>query len=78
MRATSNNIKKIIADADTLVDITKLKNDILLKDQGVDSLDLANILLLLEEKFEIKIPDQDLDQVQSINAIIEYINKKIS
>ena len=78
MRATSNNIKKIIADADTLVDITKLKNDILLKDQGVDSLDLANILLLLEEKFNIKIPDPDLVQVQSVNAIIEYINKKKS
>lgn len=78
MRATLDNIKQIISEADILVDIVKIKNDIQLKDQGADSLDLANILLLLEEKFEIKIPDQDLDQVQSINAIIEYINKKIS
>ena len=78
MKATSDNIREIIAEADILIEVTKLKNDILLKDQGADSLDLANILLLLEEKFKIKIPDQDLDQVQSINAIIEYINNKTS
>ena len=78
MKATSDNIREIIAEADILIEVTKLKNDILLKDQGADSLDLANILLLLEEKFKIKIPDQDLDQVQSINAIIEYINNKNS
>lgn len=78
MKATLDNILKIITDADTLIDVSKLKNDILLKDQGADSLDLANILLLLEEKFNIKIPDEDLSQVQSINSIIEYINNKIS
>ena len=71
MKVSSDNIKEIISKADTLVDIDKLRNDISLKDQGADSLDLANILLLLEEKFKIKIPDHDLDQVQSIDAIIK-------
>lgn len=77
MKATVKNIKEIIVEADVLGDVTDMKSDIALSDQGIDSLDVANVYLLLEEKFDIMIPDEDLSQVQTIEAIIEYINEKL-
>lgn len=54
-----------------------MKSDLALSEQGVDSLDIVNVYLLLEEKFNISIPDEDLNQVKTIDSIIEYINSKL-
>lgn len=76
MNATVTNVKEVLVEADILVNISGMKLDLPLSEQGVDSLDMVNVYLLLEEKFDIKIPDEDLDKVQTINGIIEYINYK--
>jgi acyl carrier protein len=47
-----------------------------LKDIGIDSLDLSGILLEIEEKFKIKIPDQDIERLETIDKIVEYVNEK--
>ena len=77
MKATVENVKEVIAEAEVLGEAEEMKNDIPLSDQGIDSLDVVNVYLLLEEKFDVKIPDEDLDQVQTIDAIIEYVNNKL-
>ncbi|MGB5965069.1 MAG: phosphopantetheine-binding protein [Sulfurimonadaceae bacterium] len=76
MTVTVEEIRSIIEEADTMADMDTLVNDMPLTEQDVDSLDMANILLLLEEKFEIKIPDEDMNQVQSIDAIVSYLSEK--
>ena len=78
MNATVENVKEVIAEAEVLGDAEEMKNDIPLSDQGIDSLDVVNVYLLLEEKFDVKIPDEDLDKVQTIDAIIEYVNNKLT
>lgn len=77
MKATIENVREVIAEAEVLGDVSDMKNDIALTEQGIDSLDVVNIYLLLEEKFGIKIPDEDLGKVQTIDDIIEYINTKL-
>lgn len=77
MKATIENVKEVILEADVLGSVEKMLNDVPLREQGIDSLDVVNVYLLLEEKFDIKIPDEDLEKVQTIDAIIEYINKKL-
>jgi len=74
MTVTIEEIRSIIEEADTMADMATLDNDIALPEQDVDSLDMANILLLLEEKYDIKIPDEDMPQVQSINGIVQYLS----
>ncbi len=76
MKATVENIKEVIAEADVLASIDGMVNDVPLREQGIDSLDVVNVYLLLEEKFDVKIPDEDLDKVQTIDSIVEYINNK--
>lgn len=76
MTVTTEEIRNIVEEAETMVEMDTLVNDIPLIDQDVDSLDMANILLLIEEKYDIKIPDEDMSQIQSINDIVTYILAK--
>ncbi len=57
-------------------DLNNVSNDTSLTEAGVDSLDMANILLGIEEKYEVKIPDEDMDQLDSIDAIVKYLASK--
>jgi len=78
MKATVENIKEVIVEADVLGDVSEMKSDVALAEQGIDSLDVVNVYLLLEEKFDVQIPDEDLDQVRNIDSIVEYINNKLA
>lgn len=75
MNVTVDEVREIIANAETMADMDTLKNDIALTDQEVDSLDMANILLLIEEKYQIKIPNEDTNKLQTVDAIVDYLNK---
>ena len=79
MVATVDKIKDIIKKADVLSDdVESLQSYVELEEQGIDSLDMANIYLLCEEEFDIKIPDEDISKVKTIDGLVEYINSKLS
>jgi acyl carrier protein len=44
-----------------------------LKDLGVDSLDMANALLEVQERFGVVIPDEEMGRLQTISAITAYV-----
>ena len=48
-----------------------------LSEQGLDSLDIVTILFGIEEKFKIKIPEDDINEgkLSSIYFIVSYINE---
>lgn len=75
MTVTAEEIRDIVEHAETMAEMETLKNDLSLTEQEVDSLDMANILLLIEEKYDIKIPDKDMNQIQSIDNIVKYLTK---
>ena len=77
MKVTDKDIKNIIKEVSALADINEIKNELKITDKGVDSLEAMNIYLILEERYSIKIPDADLDGVQSIDDIIKYVNRHI-
>ena len=76
MSITQKEILDLIEEADTLVETEKLKSDVPLTEQGIDSLDMANVYLLMEETFNIKIPNEDLSELQTIEQIMNYVNNK--
>jgi acyl carrier protein len=71
--ATADKIKEIIKAINSRADIETLKEDALLDDQGIDSLDMLNIFLQVEEVFHIKIPDEDVDRLKTINDMVDYV-----
>jgi acyl carrier protein len=42
-------------------------------DLELDSLDIMDLLLVLEEEFELQIPDEELGKIQTVNDIVTYI-----
>jgi acyl carrier protein len=50
----------------------------LIKDLGIDSLDYAEIVMEFEQIFDIKIPDTDAENFETIKDAINYIEKKKS
>jgi acyl carrier protein len=47
------------------------------KDLGIDSLDYAELVMEFEQTFDIKIPDDDAEKMQTIGQAIDYIESKI-
>ena len=58
--------------------LTKLKPKTSLLDAGLDSLDIANLLLLIEEKYKVKIPDEEALEMDSLQSIVDLVNAKLS
>ena len=42
-------------------------------DLGADSLDTVELVMALEEQFNIQIPDEDAEKIQSVGDAVEYI-----
>ncbi|MBS1951346.1 MAG: Acyl carrier protein [Cytophagales bacterium] len=47
------------------------------KDLGIDSLDYAELVMEFEQTFDVKIPDDDAEKMQTIGQAISYIESKI-
>lgn len=48
------------------------------RDLGIDSLDYAELVMEFEQAFDIKIPDDDAEKMQTIGQAVNYIQSKIS
>jgi acyl carrier protein len=47
-------------------------------DLGADSLDTVELVMALEEEFEIEIPDEDAEKITTVQQAIDYITGKKS
>ncbi len=44
-------------------------------DLGADSLDLVELIMAMEEGFDIEIPDEDAEGISTVQDAIDYVNK---
>lgn len=49
----------------------------LIKDLGIDSLDFAELIMEFEQEFNIKIPDNDAEQLQTVSEIVDYVTRML-
>ena len=45
---------------------------------GADSLDIVELIMELEEEFEINIPDEQAEKIKTVGEAIEYIEREIA
>jgi len=72
-----DKIKSIIVDqldADE-ADVTMEAN--IQDDLGADSLDVVDLVMNIEEDFDIEIPDEDVENIKTVGDIVKYIESKI-
>ena len=63
--------EQLSVDADSIQADSNFKEDL-----GADSLDLFELVMAFEEEFGIEIPSEDLEQITTVGAVIEYLKNK--
>jgi acyl carrier protein len=48
-----------------------------LDDLGADSLDIVELVMAMEEEFDVEIPDDDAEKIQTIGDAFAYIKEKV-
>ena len=48
-----------------------------INDLGADSLDTVELVMEFEDEFEISIPDEDAEKIQTVGAAVDYITNKL-
>jgi len=46
-----------------------------IEDLGADSLDTVELVMAFEEEFEIEVPDEEAEKLQSVGDVINYVKK---
>lgn len=46
------------------------------EDLGADSLDVVELVMALEEEFDIEIPDEDAEKITTVGEAVKYIEEK--
>ncbi len=66
-------MKQILADQlDADIDSITMETDIQ-DDLGADSLDVVEMLMSIEDEFEIEIPDEKIESLKTVGQVVEYI-----
>ncbi len=63
--------EQLNVEADTVTAEAKFKDDL-----GADSLDLFELVMSFEEEFGVEIPSEDLENIVTVNDVIEYLKSK--
>lgn len=70
-------VKMILADQleveeDTITTETDIQDDL-----GADSLDVVDMVMSLEDEFEIEVPDEDIESLRTVGALVSYIEARV-
>lgn len=69
-------IKEIVAEQLNVEVSTIGDNSSIKEDLGADSLDLFEIVMALEEAFDVEIPTEDLEGIKTITDVSNYLSEK--
>ena len=64
-------VEQLSVNADDVVPAAKF-----IEDLGADSLDQVELVMALEEEFDLDIPDEEAEKLVTVGAAIDYINSK--
>ena len=73
----NNTVTKILVDKLGIAETEVTPDANFIKDLGIDSLDYAELVMEFEQTFDIRIPDEDAEQLQTMNQAVAYIEKKM-
>lgn len=63
--------EQLNCEESSITESTSFKDDL-----GADSLDLFELVMALEEKYEVEIPSEELAELTTVVAVMEYLKNK--
>ena len=67
-------VKSIIADQLGVGEDEIKPESSFIEDLGADSLDIVELVMAMEEEFEVEIPDEEAENIKTVGDAINYIN----
>ena len=63
--------EQLNCEESSITETTSFKDDL-----GADSLDLFELVMSLEEKYDVEIPSEELAELTTVGAVMEYLKNK--
>ncbi len=70
-------LKEIIVDKLSVSEDQIKPESRFIEDLGADSLDVVELVMAIEEKFGIEIPDEDAEKIRTVQDALDYIKAKM-
>ena len=77
MAAVEEKVRKIICDQLNVPEEEVVLDASFVDDLGADSLDQVELIMAIEEEFDISIPDEDAEKIRTVQDAVSYIKKAI-
>ena len=76
MEAILERVKEVIGEQLGIEDLDTITLDTtFIDDLGADSLDIVELIMALEEEFDMEIPEAEAEKISSVGDVVEYIEK---
>ncbi|CDB24642.1 acyl carrier protein [Clostridium sp. CAG:557] len=66
-------VKKILSEQFSVEEDSITANTNIAEDLGADSLDVVDILMSIEDEFEIEVPDEEIENIRTVGELVNYI-----
>ncbi|MDD2499086.1 MAG: acyl carrier protein [Desulfitobacteriaceae bacterium] len=74
--AVFDKVKRIVIDQLGIEDEEEVTMTTSFQDLNADSLDVVELIMALEEEFDMEIPDEDAEKLTTVGSAVEYIKEK--
>jgi acyl carrier protein len=74
---SQNRLRKIIAEQLSVDEVDVVPEASFIEDLNADSLDLVELIMTLEEEFNIKISDEDAEGIRTVQDAIDYLQEHL-
>lgn len=74
--STFDRVKKVVVDQLEVSEEEVTPNASFVDDLGADSLDVVELVMALEEEFDVEIPDEDAEKIASVGDAVTYVDEK--
>ena len=78
MSNIEDRVKKIVAEQLGVAGDEVSNESSFVDDLGADSLDTVELVMALEEEFDTEIPDEEAEQITTVQLAVNYINENLA
>ena len=72
--SVENKVRSIIAEQLGIAEDTVKTDSAFIEDLGADSLDIVELVMAMEDEFEVEIPDEEAENIKTVADAVTYIN----
>ncbi|MEO9884443.1 MAG: acyl carrier protein [Balneola sp.] len=72
---TNDKVKELFASINDRIEVSELDDNKDLTDQGLESLDTFDFFLQIEDDYGVKVSDDQMDKLNTVQKIVDYVNE---